>query len=184
MVVSRSAETGPSGSAYISGITMQFLSDNCDCESSDMKVGIFLSHENASCPTRSYKNDVGYDLYAIEDIDIEPGQFAEIKTGVHLALPENLFAQINTRSSFGKKGMYVHHGVIDPGYTGEVTLFVMNICIKKQTVGLTKKETFSIEKGDRIAQLLFHWAVTPELQVITELPTTERGEKGHGSSGK
>lgn len=147
-------------------------------------VGIFLADEDAKMPTRAYKHDVGYDLYALEHVDIEPGTFMTVRTGVHLALPANMFAQINTRSSFGKRGLYIHHGVIDPGYTGEVTLWVMNIAARVEKTGVIKKDTHTIERGDKIAQLLFHKAETPELIEIEELPETERGDKGYGSSGK
>ena len=148
------------------------------------KVGIYLDNEDAKMPTRAYTHDVGYDLYAIEDMDVLPGTYATIKTGVHLALPEGMFAQINTRSSYGKRGLYVHHGVIDPGFTGEITLWVMNIAAKVEDTGTIRKETFTILKGDKIAQILFHKAETPSLKKINKLPTTDRGDKGHGSSGR
>jgi len=150
---------------------------------SDTDVGIFLD-EGAQPPTCAYGNDVGYDLYALEDVEVQAGTHMTVRTGVHLALPSGMFAQINTRSSYGKHGMFVHHGVIDPGYTGEITVWVMNIANEVLHNGMIKKETFTIEKGDRVAQILFHKAETPDLKIIDELPDTERGDKGHGSSGK
>ena len=148
-----------------------------------LQVGIYLE-EGAIMPTRAYVNDVGYDLYALNDVTIQMGTFVEVKTGVHLALPSHVFAQVNTRSSFGKRGLYIHHGVIDPGYTGEVTLWIMNVSNSVLPNGMVVTEPCTIHKGDKVAQLLFHKAVTPVLSQIDNIPETERGDKGHGSSGK
>lgn len=148
------------------------------------KVGIYLSHEDAKMPTRAYEHDVGYDLYAIEDVEIMPGTVQLVKTGVHLSLPDDVFAQINTRSSHGKVGVYSHHGVIDPGYTGEVSVWVMNVAAEVEDTGVIKKNPFLVEKGNKIGQILFHKAYTPEITQIKKLPETDRGDKGHGSSGQ
>jgi len=148
------------------------------------KVGIYLAQEDAVMPTRAYEGDVGYDIYAVEDYTIPVGVMVEIKTGIHLVLPKGVFAQVNTRSSHGKNGFYVHHGVIDPGYTGEVSVFFFNICGTMDDRGVIKKKEVIIKKGDKIAQILFHKGEYPELERINTLPETERGEKGFGSSGK
>ena len=147
------------------------------------KVGIFLE-EGAIMPSRAYDSDVGYDLYALENAEILPGTFALVRTGVHLALPKNMFAQVNTRSSYGKNGMYCHHGVIDPGYTGEISIWVMNIADSVLVNGTIRRDPFHIERGHKVAQLLFHKAETPMIEQVDVLPKTARGEKGHGSSGK
>jgi len=141
-------------------------------------VKIFLDHEDAQLPHTAYAGDVGYDLYAIEDVEIPYGLMREVKTGVHLIMPEGVFAQINTRSSYGSRGLFVHHGVIDQGYTGEVTLWIFNI-----STGGAVKEPFTIKKGDKIAQLLFHKAEYVNIEKTDELPETERGAKGNGSTG-
>ncbi len=148
------------------------------------KVKIYLSNEDAKIPTRAYTNDVGYDIYAIEDYTIPFGTVVEIKTGVHLVLPTGMFAQINTRSNSGKQGFYIHHGVIDPDFTGEITIFFFNVCATVDDNGMIKKEEKTIKKGDKVAQILFHKAEYPELEQTTTIPETERGEKGFGSSGR
>lgn len=148
------------------------------------KIGFFRAHEDAKKPTRAYANDVGYDLYALSTVEIPSGTVVEVRTGIHLALPTDMFAQINIRSSYGKKGLYVHHGVIDPGYTGEITLWVMNIAGIIEPSGLIKRELHTVMQGDKVAQILFHKAITPELGEIDELPETERGDKCCGSSGQ
>jgi len=147
-------------------------------------VGIYGSDVGARTPTLAYSGDVGYDLYAIDDYEICPGEMVEVHTGIHLMMPEDLFAQINTRSSFGKKGLVVHHGVIDSGYTGELTLWISNLAATKGEDGVVRHNTYFIKKGDRVAQLLFHTAERPALEVVRVLSKTERGEKNCGSSGK
>lgn len=147
-------------------------------------VGIYLDHVDAEMPTNAYADDVGYDLYAIEDITIPTGCVCEIPTGIRLALPEGMFAQINTRSSYGKRGILLHHGVLDPGYTGRVSVWAMNLARPVDTRGVQLVAPFVIAKGDKIGQLLFHKAECVNMQEMSELPITERGDKGHGSSGR
>ena len=157
-------------------------------EEKKIKVGIFISKEGfskgAKPPTRAYKGDVGHDLYAIEDIEIPFGEMTEIRTGIHLVLPEGVFAQVNTRSSYGKKGVVLHHGVIDQGYTGEITIWAMNVAATRDANGMTHREPFVIRKGEKVGQLLFHQSVYADWKIIEKLPKTERGDKFNGSSGK
>jgi len=147
-------------------------------------IGIYLNHPDAKMPTRAYEYDVGYDLYAIEDAAIYQDSVKLIHTGVHLDLPKNIFAQVNTRSSYGEQGMLLHHGVIDPGYTGEVSVWVMNLAGTTKENPFGRNRPFRIKKGDKIGQLLFHKAEYVDIEQISELPKTERGDKGHGSSGR
>lgn len=148
------------------------------------KVKIFLDNEAAEMPTCAYTNDVGYDIYSIEEVEIPFGCRVEVKTGVHLIMPPEIFAQVNTRSSYGRKGLYVHHGVIDSDYTGEISVYVMNLASSVDKNGMIKKESYIIQKGDKIAQLLFHNVERPTLIETDTIPSTERGSKGHGSSGR
>lgn len=148
------------------------------------EVKIFLSDEAAEIPTRAYDHDVGYDLYAIEETDVPYGCRVTVKTGVHLVMPSGIFAQVNTRSSHGKQGLYVHHGVIDSDYTGEISVHVMNLAGSVDDNGVVHRESYTVQKGDKIAQLLFHKAERPTLVETKELPRTARGDKGHGSSGR
>lgn len=163
-----------------------------------MEVGIYLDHPDAKMPTLAYKGDVGYDLYALEDIEIPFGTFVEVSTGVHLQLPPDMFARLAARSSFGKNGLMIHAGVIDSGFTGTLTIWVYNIGASTVSVpridslgerySTIEKEddpgSYFIKKGDKIAQILFHKTERPELKQIKRLKKTERGDKGHGSSGK
>ena len=149
-----------------------------------ISIGIYLNHPDAKMPTKAYEYDVGYDLYAIEDATVYVGSVKLIHTGVHLAMPKNIFAQVNTRSSYGKQGILLHHGVIDPGYTGEISVWVMNLAgtTEQNTFGVNRP--FIIKKGDKIGQLLFHKAEHVDIEQISKLPKTKRGDKGYGSSGR
>lgn len=147
-------------------------------------IGVYLSEEDGILPNLVYGSDVGYDIRAIEDIIVPVGCVRLVRTGVHLAMPKNIFAQVNTRSSYGKRGISLHHGVIDSGYTGEISIWVMNIAKPVDDQGLQLTAPFIIKKGDKIGQLLFHKAERVNMKQINELPQTKRGDKGHGSSGR
>lgn len=150
----------------------------------NVTVGVYLSKGATDLPKLVYADDVGYDLYAIEDVTVPIGCVCLVNTGVHLAMPKGIFVQVNARSSYGKQGVILHHGVIDPGYTGEISIWVMNLAKPIDHQGLQLISPFVIKKGDKIGQLLFHRAERVNIQQISELPKTERGDKGHGSSGR
>jgi len=149
-----------------------------------MPIGIYLDHVDAKMPTLAYEYDVGYDIYATEDVTVPVGCVREVPTGICLALPAGIFAQINARSSYGKRGVLLHHGVLDPGYVGHISIWVMNLAKPVDHQGLQLVKPFAIKKGDKIGQLLFHEAVRVNLEQVSELPKTERGDKSHGSSGR
>lgn len=150
-----------------------------------MTVGVYLSDGATVLPDLAYENsDVGYDIRAIEDVTIPVGCVCLVRTGVHLAMPENIFVRVNTRSSYGKQGILLHPGVVDSGYTGEISIWVMNLARPIDHQGLQMVAPFIIKKGDKIGQLVFHKAERVNIEQISELPQTERGDKGHGSSGR
>ena len=143
-------------------------------------VGIYLD-EGAKLPTQAYEHDAGHDLYAVEDCIVSPGKMVEVNTGVHLALPPTMYAQVCARSSYGMRGLIVHPGVIDPGYTGNISVFVMYAATPETA---RTREPYIIKKGDKIAQLVFHNVLHVKLTRISSLPKTERGARATGSSGK
>ena len=147
-------------------------------------IGVYLD-PGASLPDQGYADDAGHDLYALEDVDIPHGCMDLVRTGVHLDLPDGIFAQINTRSSYGKRGIMLHHGVIDSGYTGEISVWMMNLArhIERES-RVQSSATISVKRGDKIGQLLFHKVEHAELKRIDKLPVKERGDKGHGSTGR
>jgi dUTP pyrophosphatase len=128
-------------------------------------------------PRRAREGDAGLDLAANLEAKVGPGERAMIPTGLAVAIPEGHAGLVLPRSGLAsKRGLTLANapGLIDSGYRGEITIAVVN---------LDRFETVEIARGDRIAQLL----VVPFAQVETvdvdDLPSSERGEGGFGSSG-
>lgn len=124
----------------------------------------------ASMPERAKAGDVGYDLRALHDW-IVSREGTIVPTGVHIALPMNVMGLILGRSSLAALGIDVLGGVIDPGYRGEIGVVLQG-------------DSFYINAGDRIAQLVFVPVLTPELVQVDVIDETERGEGGFGSTGR
>ncbi len=122
----------------------------------------------------------GMDLPACVDepVTIKARARAKIPTGIAVALPSNEYAAlVYVRSSLGfKKGVTLSNsvGVIDSDYRGEIFVSLNNI----------SDEDYTVMPGERIAQLIVTPVVIPEISVVDELPETQRGEGGFGSTGK
>jgi dUTP diphosphatase len=132
--------------------------------------------EEAVVPTRAYSGDAGLDLTACDRVELGPGERAVVATGLAVAIPEGYAGFVQPRSGLAAEhGISVVNapGLIDSGYRGEVRVVVLN------TDGA---QPFVVEPGMRIAQLVV--LPVPELDVVEveELPATERGERGFGSS--
>ena len=133
-----------------------------------------LLHDSAKNPTKGHIDDAGWDLYSSETVSIPAGATVLVSTGVAMAIPKSYVGLIWDRSSMGVKGVHRHAGVIDSGYRGEVKVCLHN----------TTKETYHVERGDRIAQLLIQEVPVFRQNVVDELDTTNRGDGGFGSTGK
>lgn len=137
---------------------------------------VVLTHSSAQLPTRAREGDVGYDFYAIEDGRILPGQTAEIKTGLRIVIPEGYWLFMRPRSSQGRIGLVSGTGIVDNGYTGPLGYFLTN----------TSQQTWVYKKGDKVGQLLpirMHDVSSVEEITEEDIPTTERGSGGFGSTG-
>ena len=133
-----------------------------------------LLHESAKHPSKGHINDAGWDLYSSETVSIPAGATVLVSTGVAMAIPKGYAGLIWDRSSMGVKGIHRHAGVIDSGYRGEVKVCLHN----------TTQETYHVERGDRIAQLLIQESPTFVQHTVSELDSTSRGDGGFGSTGK
>ena len=131
-------------------------------------------YDSSHVPTKGHMNDAGWDLYSFETISIPSGATVLVSTGIAMAIPKGYVGLIWDRSSMGVKGIHRHAGVIDSEYRGEVKVCLHN----------TAKETYHIEKGDRIAQMLIQEAPNFIQHVVHELDSTNRGDGGFGSTGK
>lgn len=131
----------------------------------------------AKLPTKNEHGDMGYDIYADEDVDFSEGDIQNIKTGVAIGLPEGFGAFLVGRSGLTSKTMFrVNLGVIDNGYRGELS--IMSDLYKGDKEDLPKFKT-----GDRIAQLVVLPLFDGEVVEVSDLDSTQRGDKGFGSSG-
>jgi dUTP pyrophosphatase len=128
-------------------------------------------------PARARADDAGLDLYAAEGVTIEPGGRALVPTGIALAIPPGYAGFVLPRS-----GLALRHGVtklntpglIDSGYRGEVKVLLIN----------HDRSVATIARGDRIAQLVVQRVEPIELTEVDELPPSQRGAGGFGSTGR
>ena len=130
--------------------------------------------ENATLPTRAHDEDAGLDLYASEDVKYIAGQVVvSVPTGVAIEVVDGYVGLVRDRSSVSKSGLKVTAGVVDAGYTGEVSIVMLNVSGKNG----------KINKGQKIAQMLVFAISTPRVREVTEFRPSARGDKGFGSSG-
>jgi dUTP pyrophosphatase len=132
--------------------------------------------EDAVIPRYAHRGDAGMDLYSIEDKVINPGETALIRTGIQIELPEFTEAQIRPRSGLALKHSVTvlnSPGTIDEGYRGEICIILIN----------HGREIFKVEKRMRIAQMVIASFIHANIIESMELNTSERAEKGFGSSG-
>ncbi len=129
---------------------------------------------NATLPTRAHPSDAGLDLYSTSSCEVSVGGSACIQTGIAIAVPPGYVGMLADRSSLAKKGLKLAGGIIDSGYSGEVSVVLWNI----------SEVPVEIKKYDRIAQLLLIPIATPEVEEVTQLRETLRACNGFGSSGR
>ena len=132
--------------------------------------------DDAVVPTRAYAGDAGLDLAACERVELGPGERATVGTGLAVAIPDGHAGFVQPRS-----GLALRHGItivntpglVDSGYRGELKVILLNT---------DSHEPFVVEPGMRIAQLVV--LRVPELDPVEvdELPASERGVRGFGSS--
>jgi dUTP pyrophosphatase len=130
----------------------------------------------AVLPARAYDGDAGLDLAACDRIELAPGARAVVGTGLAVAIPDGHAGFVQPRSGLAAKhGIAVVNspGLVDAGYRGELKVVLLNT---------DRDEPFVVEPGMRIAQLVVVPVATPEPVEMEELPPSERGERGFGSS--
>jgi len=133
-----------------------------------------LLHPDAKLPVRGSTNAIGYGLFTIDNHTLAPQTRVLIPIGIALALPYGTYGRIAPRSSLAaKSNIDISAGVIDPDYRGEIKVLLINN-------GAT---SFSIAKGNRVAQLILECADTPDIIQVEDLDDTSRGMGGFGSTG-
>jgi dUTP pyrophosphatase len=131
---------------------------------------------NAVVPVRAYSGDAGLDLTSCDRVELAPGERALVSTGLAVAIPEGYAGYVQPRSGLAAKhGISIVNtpGLVDSGYRGELLVSLINT---------DRDETFVVEEGMRIAQLVILEVPEVELVEVSELPESERGVRGFGSS--
>jgi dUTP pyrophosphatase len=141
-----------------------------------IEIPIRRLRPDAVVPARAYVGDAGVDLVACERVELGPGERAVVGTGVAVAIPAGFAGFVQPRSGLAARhGITIVNapGLVDSGYRGEVRVVLLNT---------DRREPFVVEPGMRIAQLVVLAVPEAELVEVDELPATERGVRGFGSS--
>lgn len=161
---------------------------------------IKLLSGNATIPTRNNPTDSGLDLYAAEDVIIEPGATVIVKTDIAIELDSGYEAQIRPRSGVtAKSKLRVQLGTVDADYRGNVGIIVDNAqqfitpdkydwawSVARYPIDTEKPcldGSYKVRKGDKLAQLVVMPVELPSVDIVDELNDTVRGNNGFGSSG-
>ena len=139
-------------------------------------VEVLIDAEPGFEPSYAKPGDAGADLRSTADLVLAAGARALVGTGVRIAMPDGFVGLVHPRSGLAaKSGITVLNspGTVDAGYRGEILVTLIN----------TSDIDFEIKRGDRIAQLLFQRVERAIFVPVAELPQSERGVTGFGSSG-
>lgn len=148
-----------------------------------MNLKVKKLHPDAKLPTRAYEGDLGFDLYALYNERILEGETEQISTGIAIEFPSGWGGIIKARSSQGKKGLNILGGVVDQGYRGEIIVQLHNSTTRDCDEDLEYRHQERINAGEKVAQLVLVPVFIGEVEEVTELNETERGEKRYNSSG-
>ncbi|PLB41465.1 deoxyuridine 5'-triphosphate nucleotidohydrolase [Aspergillus candidus] len=131
-------------------------------------------NDKARAPTRGSAFAAGYDVYSAKETVIPAKGKALVDTGIAIAVPAGTYGRIAPRSGLASKHFIdTGAGVIDADYRGEVKVLLFNF----------SEVDFTVQEGDRVAQLIVERIYTPEVTVVEELEESVRGAGGFGSTG-
>jgi dUTP pyrophosphatase len=141
-----------------------------------IELAIRRVREGARLPERAYSGDAGLDLATCERLVLGPGERAVASTGLAVAIPEGYAGFVQPRSGLAARhgiALVNSPGLIDSGYRGEIKVVLLNT---------DREREFVAEPGERIAQLVVLAVPEIRLEAVAELPDSERGVRGFGSS--
>lgn len=139
-----------------------------------MKLKIKKLQTDAILPSYAKKGDAGMDIFASENLTLNPGERGIVKTGISVEFPEGYVFLVWDKSGISSKtGVTTLAGVIDAGYRGEIGIAVINL----------GQESYTFEKGKKVAQGLIQPVVEAEIEEVDILSDSARGEDGFGSTG-
>lgn len=131
--------------------------------------------EDAVVPQQALEGDAAFDLYVAQGAIIRHGERVQVRTGIAMSIPEGYAGLIWDKSGLShKNGLKVMGGVIDSNYTGEIMVGMTNL----------GKLPHRFSRGDKVAQILIQKVEVPQVVEVDELPETNRGDAGFGSTGK
>lgn len=146
------------------------------CRMHSEKILVKRLDSDLPLPSHARQGDAGVDLYARESGVLEPGERALVPTGIAVAVPAGYVGLIAPRSGLAIEhgvGLVNSPGILDSGYRGEVNVVMVN----------GGAEIFEYRRGDRIAQLVIVPFTAQEYVAVEELPASDRGADGFGSTG-
>ena len=141
-----------------------------------IEVAVRRLRDDAVLPGQAYEGDAGLDLASCEEIELGPGERAVVPTGIAVEIPDGYAGFVQPRSGLAARhgiGVVNSPGLIDSGYRGEIRVVLLNT---------DSVETFTVEPGMRIAQLVVAPVASVRLVEVEELAASERGARGFGSS--
>ena len=138
-----------------------------------LQIKLSSTTDDVKKPMKAYINSAGYDLFADESIDVLSNSRALISTGLKMQIPKGFYGQISPRSGIAlRNGVVAFSGTVDSGYLGIVYVLLFNF----------SSENFLVEKGNRIAQMIFKKCENVSFSFEDLTSDSERGIKGFGSS--
>jgi dUTP pyrophosphatase len=144
----------------------------------DAKAGVIFCEKldpRALLPQKKSAEAAGFDICALENVRIAPGERAQVRTGLALAIPNGFCGQVWDRSGLAwGQGLKTMAGVIDSDYRGELRVVLVNM----------SSEPCEVSAGDRVAQLLIVPVPASTMMQVSKLEGTARGSGGFGSTGK
>ena len=143
----------------------------------NFNIKIKILNEFAKIPSKSHEDDIGYDLYADGEYVIKPNKVILVQLGISIQLPENVGGFVLPRSGLASKHLIApinSPGLIDPGYTGQLMIPLMNY----------SDETYTVTKHERVAQLVVISTGTITFDEVSDLDESDRSSGGFGSTGK
>ncbi len=141
----------------------------------NIEIEIQLIRSNGKVPSQKHESDIGYDISACDDVTLTSNEVTLVKTGIAINLPQQCAGFVLPRSGLSTKHKITlinSPGLIDPGYTGELLVPLMNHGDKD----------YEIKAGDRIAQLVLINTYVVDFKVVDSLPETDRSSGGFGST--
>ena len=136
-------------------------------------VNVKLLHPLAKQPEYAHDTDSCFDIFSIENQELMPGDVASIRTGIAIQAPENYEFRVEDKSGLARQGLTTRGGVIDAGYTGELTIILAN----------ESGAYYPVCKGDKIAQVRVQPRYRASFYPVEELEPRDRGDNGFGSTG-